>query len=185
MLSALSWDPGCPSGYHHPRGQWREHSHRQRDHSAEPLVANPIFISYLTNMVRSGALTQQLLFISTSQEWRPPIISQKQKAAPPPRDKFTILPKTEVLEMRLYTLLESEIFGVSNSFGFFGTRDLYFIFTLIPLAFVKLHTLSVKCVWEEEFVGGGICEAMPSGKMTVNTLALESLSSGNRDSKEV
>ena len=48
-----------------------------------------------------------------------------------------------------------------------------------PLAFVKLHTLSVKWVWEEEFVGGGICEVMPSGNMIVNTLAPEALSSGN------
>lgn len=50
-----------------------------------------------------------------------------------------------------------------------------FIFVLISARICKAAYAS----WEVG-LGGGVCEVMPSGNMIVNTLAPESLSSGNQ-----
>lgn len=153
MLSALCQDSGCPRGHHSPHGLWGEHSQRQRDHNSEPLVANPIFISYLMSMVRSTALTQELLFISTSPELRLPVMFAKAKGSPSSRGQVHSSPQRQRcwewsstyswnLRYLMYLIVSAILEYVT----------LYFIFTLLPTSICE-----AAYTFCEAGLGGGIC----------------------------
>ena len=91
LLSA--WTQAARESVTVPTGCWGEHSGRQRDHHAEPLAKNLIFISCFMNTAKSRTLSQELLFISVSPKLEAACHVHKQKAARPPGNKFTILPK--------------------------------------------------------------------------------------------
>ena len=91
LLSA--WTQAARESVTVPTGCWGEHSGRQRDHHAEPLATNLIFISCFMNTAKSRTLSQELLFISVSPKLEAACHVHKQKAARPPGNKFTILPK--------------------------------------------------------------------------------------------
>lgn len=78
------------------------------------------------NMVRSRALSEELPFISVSPKLRLPVMFARKRQPLLQGTNSLFSPKAEMLGTKLHTLLESEIFEVSNGFSYFGICDCVF-----------------------------------------------------------
>lgn len=158
--------------------------HALGDHQAagEPpcrASATNIFISRLTNMARSRALSQELLLFPDPQS-RGCLLCSQTKGSPSSREQIHSSPQRQSgwessfrrsQSVRYISSCRVKDLTASAISGPLVYVPLYFIFMFIPP-----RICGAVCTFCAVGLGGGICEVMPAGNRTVNTLAPEALS---------
>lgn len=150
---------------------------QQGNHRAEPLPQ--IFSSAVSRTWRGPGLCLRSYCYFHIPKAEAACCVHKQKAAPPPGNKFILLPRQSGWEssfrrsqsVRYISSCRVKDLTASAISGPLVYVPLYFIFMFIPP-----RICGAVCTFCAVGLGGGICEVMPAGNRTVNTLAPEALS---------